>query len=57
MDQRTTTRERILHEAEQLFVERGYHATALQEVADRVGITKAALYYHFSSKAQILGDL
>ncbi|UNS99816.1 TetR family transcriptional regulator [Streptomyces tubbatahanensis] len=57
MNQQTTTRERILREAERLFVERGYHATALQEVADRVGITKAALYYHFSSKAQILGDL
>lgn len=57
MDQQTSTRERILHEAERLFVERGYHATALQEVADRVGITKAALYYHFSSKVELLGDL
>lgn len=57
MDQRTGTRERILHEAELLFVERGYHATALQEVADRVGITKAALYYHFASKAEMLGNL
>jgi AcrR family transcriptional regulator len=57
MDQQTSTRERILREAEQLFVERGYHATALQEIADRVGITKPALYYHFASKAEILGDL
>ncbi|MFI8849573.1 TetR family transcriptional regulator [Streptomyces sp. NPDC053499] len=57
LDQQASTRERILHEAERLFVERGYHATALQEVADRVGITKAALYYHFPSKAEILGDL
>lgn len=57
MNQGTSTRQRILREAEQLFVERGYHATALQEVADRVGITKAALYYHFASKAEILGNL
>ncbi|EST35954.1 hypothetical protein N566_16885 [Streptomycetaceae bacterium MP113-05] len=52
-----TTKNRILREAERLFVERGYHATALQEVADRVGITKPALYYHFPSKAVILGAL
>lgn len=57
VDQQTTTRQRILREAEQLFVERGYHATALQEVADRVGITKPALYYHFASKAEILRNL
>ncbi|AXK31583.1 TetR family transcriptional regulator [Streptomyces armeniacus] len=56
-DQGTGTRERILRAAERLFVERGYHATALQEVADRVGITKPALYYHFDSKAAILGSL
>ncbi|MPZ80833.1 MAG: TetR family transcriptional regulator [Actinophytocola sp.] len=58
MNERPTgTRERILAAAEQLFVERGYHATTLQQVADRVGITKPALYYHFASKADVLGNL
>ena len=57
MDRQSDTRERILGAAEQLFVERGYHATALQEVADRVGITKPALYHHFASKAEILRNL
>ncbi|MCT2584894.1 TetR family transcriptional regulator [Actinophytocola gossypii] len=52
-----STRVRILTAAEQLFVERGYHATTLQEIADRVGITKPALYYHFDAKADILANL
>lgn len=57
VDRQPGTRERILGAAEQLFVERGYHPTALQEIADRVGITKPALYHHFTSKAEILGSL
>jgi AcrR family transcriptional regulator len=57
VDRQPGTRERILGAAERLFVERGYHATALQEIADRVGITKPALYHHFTSKAEILGNL
>lgn len=56
-EQPVGTRARILQAAEQLFVERGFHAATLQEVADRVGITKPALYYHFDSKSEILGHL
>lgn len=52
-----STRERILETAERLFLERGFHATTMQDVADRLDITKPALYYHFSSKAEILGSL
>lgn len=51
------TRGRILAVAQDLFLQRGYHAAALQEIADRVGITKPALYYHFASKAEILAAL
>ncbi|MGH3588018.1 MAG: TetR/AcrR family transcriptional regulator, partial [Pseudonocardia sp.] len=57
VDRQPGTRDRILGAAEQLFVEHGYHATTLQEIADRVGITKPALYHHFTSKAEILGSL
>ncbi len=57
MMQKASTREQILHTAQRLFVERGYHAATLQGIADRVGITKPALYYHFTSKAEILGHL
>jgi AcrR family transcriptional regulator len=52
-----STRARILSSAERLFLERGYHAATMQDVADRLGITKPALYYHFKSKAEILDSL
>lgn len=54
-DGRTTdTRERIIEVAIATFIERGYSATTLQEIADRLGLTKAALYYHFSSKDELV---
>jgi AcrR family transcriptional regulator len=37
-----------------LFAEQGYDKTSLREIAEQVGVTKAALYYHFPSKEQIL---
>lgn len=52
--QPTSTKERILDVALQLFTQQGYDATSLQEIADRLGFTKAALYYHFRSKDDIL---
>jgi AcrR family transcriptional regulator len=52
-----TTRERILEVASELFIDRGYEATSLREIAERLGFTKAALYYHFQSKEQILAAL
>jgi AcrR family transcriptional regulator len=51
------TRERILTVANELFIEQGYEGTSLREIADRLGITKAALYYHFRSKDEILTTL
>ncbi len=33
-----------------LFAEQGHHAVALQEVCDRAGVTRGALYHHFSGK-------
>ncbi len=47
-------RERILDVALELFGERGYDATSLREIAERLGVSKAALYYHFEQKADIL---
>jgi AcrR family transcriptional regulator len=49
-----TTRERILDVALDLFVRKGYAETALREIATAVGVSKAALYYHFESKQDIL---
>ena len=37
-----------------LFTERGYDGTALREIAEELGVTKAALYYHFKSKEEII---
>lgn len=53
-EQQGGTRERILDVALDLFVEQGFYKTSLREIADRLGVTKAALYYHFPSKADIL---
>src|SRR5262245_66344943 len=54
---RGATRERILDVALELFNEQGYDKTSLREIAERLDITKAALYYHFRSKADILLEL
>lgn len=48
-----TTRQRILDVAVDRFTEAGYEATSLREIAEDLGITKAALYYHFKSKDDI----
>lgn len=48
------TRERILQTALQLFAERGYGRTSLREIAQRLQLTKAAILYHFPSKAHLL---
>lgn len=48
------TRERILEVALAMFAEKGYDATSMRTIAEHLGITKAALYYHFDSKADIV---
>jgi len=48
------TREKILAEAARIFNRRGYHGTTLDDVARALGVTKAALYYHVSSKEALL---
>lgn len=47
-------RERILDVALDRFIENGYDGTSLREIAEILGVTKAALYYHFASKDDIL---
>ena len=47
------TRQQILETAERLFAEHGYDATSLQMIADEMGLTKAAVYYHFPAKVDI----
>jgi AcrR family transcriptional regulator len=51
------TRTRILDAALDLFSHHGFEGTTLQQIADRLGLTKAALYYHFRSKDDLLQAL
>ncbi|GAB3567304.1 TetR/AcrR family transcriptional regulator [Spelaeicoccus albus] len=51
------TRSRIQVVALELFTEHGYDGTSLREISERLGVTKAALYYHFKSKEEILLSL
>jgi AcrR family transcriptional regulator len=51
------TRERILEVAQELFISQGYDKTSLRDIAERLGITKAALYYYFERKEDILLEL
>jgi AcrR family transcriptional regulator len=50
-------RDRILDVALELFNEQGYDKTSLREIAERLDVTKAALYYHFERKEDILLEL
>src|ERR1700733_3960351 len=48
------TRERILDIALDLFIEQGYDKTTLRQIAEPLGFTQAAIYYHFAAKEDIL---
>lgn len=48
------TSEAVLDAALSLFAQRGYHGTALSEIADRLGIRTPSLYNHMRSKQELL---
>lgn len=48
---------RVLAAALVLFGERGYSGTSLQAIGDRLGVTKAAVYYHCRAKEALLSGL
>jgi TetR/AcrR family transcriptional regulator, cholesterol catabolism regulator len=47
----------ILRAAGKLFVNQGYHATSLSQVAAAVGMLKGSLYYHIESKEELLSEI
>jgi AcrR family transcriptional regulator len=55
--QRHETAQVILEEANELFYSKGYEKTSMREIAERVGISKAAMYHHFENKEAILYTL
>jgi len=54
---RMNSRERILRASAELFHERGYSATSINDITKRLGMVKSALYHHFASKEHILSDI
>jgi AcrR family transcriptional regulator len=51
------TKQRILDVARDLFSKQGVQRTSLQDIADRLGITKPALYYHFPSREDLVRSI
>lgn len=47
-------RDEIILSAAQIFREKGFHATSMQDIADSVHLQKASLYHHIDSKQEIL---
>lgn len=54
MDTATDTRRRLVDAAVALFTEHSFAGTSLQMIADELGVTKAAIYYHFKTREQLL---
>lgn len=51
------TKQRIQQTARELFARQGVQRTSLQEIADRLGITKPALYYHYASREDLVRSI
>lgn len=57
-DGRTTDTHARVHEvALELFVSFGFRHTTMQHIADRLGLTKSALYYHHPTKANLVASV
>ena len=52
-----STKDRILAVSENLFAEKGFDSTGIDEIASNVGIAKSVIYYHFKNKEDILKTL
>jgi len=50
---RSARRKQLLAAAQEVFVAGGYHATAMDDIAERAGVSKPVLYQHFPSKLEL----
>ncbi|MER7843729.1 TetR/AcrR family transcriptional regulator [Kitasatospora sp. NPDC096077] len=50
---RSARREQLLGAAQEVFVAQGYHAAAMDDIADRAGVSKPVLYQHFPGKLDL----
>ncbi|MFT4215467.1 MAG: helix-turn-helix domain-containing protein [Microbacterium sp.] len=53
---RETTHEEIRDVARALFLQRGYTATSLQQIADAAGISRTTLFHYFPAKRDLMAD-
>lgn len=51
--QESGMRSTIIDKARSLFIEHGYHGLSMREIAEKVGVSKPALYYHFRDKEEL----
>jgi AcrR family transcriptional regulator len=52
-ERKAQTRDRLIAQAHQVFLRRGFHAATLEEIAAEAGVTKGAVYSNFESKADL----
>src|SRR5437667_11441987 len=50
---RSARRRQLLAAAQEVFVANGYHAAAMDDIAERAGVSKPVLYQHFPSKLEL----
>ena len=55
--QHFSTKDRILHAAEELFTQQGFAATSLRQVTSRADVNIAAVNYHFGSKDNLVNEV
>jgi AcrR family transcriptional regulator len=53
----TPSKQEILHVAAECFMEQGFHATSIDDVARRLGATKGRIYHHYPSKIELFFDV
>lgn len=56
-EQLTETKDKIIQAAEQLFSEKGFDGTSVNEIAEKAGVNKPLIYYYFKSKDGLLNFL
>lgn len=48
------TRDKIIQSAVKLFGEKGYHSTSIQEISQKAGVSKGAVFHYFPNKSELL---
>ncbi|AAC07123.1 TetR/AcrR family transcriptional regulator [Aquifex aeolicus] len=51
------TKERILEVSKELFFEKGYQGTSVEEIVKRANLSKGAFYFHFKSKEELITEI